>query len=105
MKADPVTIRNWEKGWTQIDVRFYPAIIEFLGYNPLPEARTLGEAVRRQRLALGLTQEGLANHASVDPATVSRLEADRPRTAKRPTMAVLQTLGMSRGATPSSKLV
>jgi hypothetical protein len=33
-----------------------PAIIQFLGYNPLPEAKTVAEPLVRHRTALGLSQ-------------------------------------------------
>jgi hypothetical protein len=33
-----------------------PAIIEFLGYNPPPAAKTLGERLVRHRTSLGLSQ-------------------------------------------------
>lgn len=65
MGLHPTTLKNWEKNRTQIEVRFYPALIGFLGYNPLPEARTRGEAVRRQRLTLGLSLARLAKMARV----------------------------------------
>ena len=98
MGLDPESLENWEKNRTRIAVRFYPVLIAFLGYNPLPEPRTRGEAVRRQRMTLGLSAERLAMIANVYPTTVRRLETDRPRMAKRPISAVLRFLGMSPGA-------
>lgn len=95
MGLDPESLENWEKNRTRIAVRFYPALIEFLGYNPLPEARTRGEEVRRRRMTLGLSAERLAAMARVYPTTVCRLETDRPRMAKRPVSAVLQVLGLT----------
>jgi len=95
MGLDPESLENWERNRTRIAVRFYPALIAFLGYNPLPEARTRGEAVRRQRMTLGLSAERLAMMARVYPTTVCRLETDRPRMAKHPIAAVLQVLGLS----------
>lgn len=35
------TLRNWETGRRKIEIRFYPAILRFLGYNPLPKATPL----------------------------------------------------------------
>lgn len=35
--VDKWTVLNWERGKTSPDVRYYPAIIEFLGYNPFPQ--------------------------------------------------------------------
>ena len=98
MGLDPESLKNWERNQTRIAVRFYPALIAFLGYNPLPEPRTRGEAVRRRRMTLGLSAERLALMAKVYPTTVCRLESDRPRMAKRPTSTVLRVLGMSEDA-------
>jgi transcriptional regulator with XRE-family HTH domain len=70
----PASLVNWEKGRTEIEVRFYPALIEFLGYNPLPGPRTRGEAVRQERMARGLSVGRLAAMVGVYPITVSRIE-------------------------------
>jgi DNA-binding XRE family transcriptional regulator len=51
-----------------------PAVIQFLGYNPLPEATTLGERLVRQRISLGLSQKEAAAEIGVDPATLARWE-------------------------------
>ncbi len=45
---------NWENNRSKPDVRYIPAIIEFLGYNPLPEATTLAPNSFRARTARGL---------------------------------------------------
>jgi hypothetical protein len=47
--VDLTTVRNWEQQKTEIEVRFYPAVIALLGFNPLPEARTPGGRMRRAR--------------------------------------------------------
>jgi hypothetical protein len=95
MGLDPDSLENWEKNRTRIAVRFYPSLIAFLGYNPLPEPRTRGEAVRRQRVTLGLSVGRLGTLERVYPTTVCRLESDRSKMAKRPISAVLRVLGMS----------
>jgi len=83
LDVDPDTVRNWEQARTEVEVRFYTALIQFLGYNPLPEGRTRGQAIHRARLSQGLSQEHLASLAGVDKGTVRRLEADTPRMGKR----------------------
>ena len=93
--VDPDTVRNWENARTEVEVRFYPALISFLGYNPLPEAGTRGQAIRRARLTQGLSQEHLARLAGVDEGTVRRLEADTPRMRRRPTKAVCGLFGLN----------
>jgi len=47
------TYARWESEMT-IGVHCRPRIIAFLGYSPLPEPRSLAEAVRRDRMSLGL---------------------------------------------------
>ena len=92
--VDPDTVRNWEQARTEVEVRFYPALIQFLGYNPLPEARTRGQAIRRARVSQGLSKERLATLAGLDEGTVRRLEADTPRMGRRPTKAVCGFFGL-----------
>src|ERR1043165_4128731 len=67
--ADEASLKNWEDGRTRIEVRYYPSIIRFLGYNPLPVPKTRGEAVRRERLTRGIARKKLAELAGVDAAT------------------------------------
>jgi DNA-binding XRE family transcriptional regulator len=38
-----MTITSWESNATIPEVRYMPAIIQFLGYNPLPLANSLAE--------------------------------------------------------------
>jgi hypothetical protein len=50
-----------------------PAIIDFLGYNPLPEADGWGGRLVRRRTTLGMTQkEGIrpANHTYLSSQSV-----------------------------------
>jgi transcriptional regulator with XRE-family HTH domain len=88
------SVTNWELGNTEPEERFIPALITFLGHNPLPEPRSQGEAVRRARLSRGWSLATLAAGAGVDPATVARLEADTKGMAWRSVEAVLRVLGL-----------
>ena len=91
--VDPATVQNWEEGRrSRIEVRYYPALIEYLGYNPLPEPTTRGQAIARARMSRGLSRTCLAALTGVDVATIRRLEADRPGTARLPAAAVCQFL-------------
>jgi hypothetical protein len=73
-------------------IRFYPAILAFLGYNPLPEGRTTGERVRRERISRDWFRRYLGQMPRVDEATVKRLEAGMTHMARRVTDAVLRAL-------------
>jgi DNA-binding XRE family transcriptional regulator len=68
------SIVSWEGNISSPEVRYMPAIIGFLGYNPLPEATTWGERLVRQRTMLGLTQKSAAREIGVDQGTLARWE-------------------------------
>jgi len=73
-----LTITNWEVNATIPEVRYIPAIIQFLGYDPLPAATTLPERrLATARMALGLSQRKMAAKLGVDPATLMGWEAGR----------------------------
>lgn len=69
------TIRNWERNRSRPTLRYRPAILEFLGYDPVPkEPETLGEKLLKYRRDRGMTQKELARRIGIDPGTISRLE-------------------------------
>ena len=51
-----------------------PAIVRFLGYNPLPAAKGWAERLVRHRTSLGMTQGEAAGRLGVDPSTLARWE-------------------------------
>jgi ribosome-binding protein aMBF1 (putative translation factor) len=69
-------------------------VIRFLGYNPSPAPRTMAQRVAYERIARGWSRKRLATVASVDEATVRRIEGDTPRLARRAVRAVLVALGI-----------
>ncbi len=66
----------WAKNRTNPDLRFWPAIIRFLGYDPRPEAQSVGQALKRHREGHGLTQNQLAAILNVDPSTLAKWERE-----------------------------
>ncbi len=72
--VDKTSVFNWEANSASPEIRYMPAIIGFLGYNPLPEADTLGERLVRHRTSLGLSQKEAARRLGVDPSTLARWE-------------------------------
>jgi transcriptional regulator with XRE-family HTH domain len=88
----PGGLKNWEYGRTTPADRFMPAVIRFLGYNPSRTPETTGERVAYDRIARGWSRKRLASIASVDEATIRRIEEDRPRLARPPLLAVLTAL-------------
>ncbi len=57
------TICNWENGWSEPELRYLPAIIEFLDYNPFPKPRNLSE---RDSSTTERPEDG-PKHALLDP--------------------------------------
>jgi DNA-binding XRE family transcriptional regulator len=64
------TFMTWEKDQKSPFPRYYPAIIKWLGYDPLPTPQTSGEKLRRERLCLGLTSYQMAARLGIDPSTL-----------------------------------
>jgi site-specific DNA recombinase len=72
--VDKTSVFNWEANTSIPEIRYMPAIIRFLGYNPLPAANTLAEQLVRRRTSLGLSQKQAAREVGVDPGTLARWE-------------------------------
>lgn len=75
--ADTTSVWNWENGTAAPELRFMPAILEFLGYDPRPMAKTVGEQLVRHRDGLGWSQKRLATALRVDATTLSRWELSK----------------------------
>ena len=61
------SIYNWENGVSTPDFRKLPAIIAFLGYNPVPKPPGAAERLVWQRRSMGLSQKeaGVAGRGPV----------------------------------------
>jgi transcriptional regulator with XRE-family HTH domain len=68
---------NWEQEKHEPEFRYWPAIIGFLGYDPVPEPETFGERIRWRRRREGLTRKELAEKLGLDPVTVWAWEAGK----------------------------
>ena len=75
----------WEQGAVFPEVRYFPAIFAFLGYDPFPPPVTLAERIATRRRRLGLTIERAAALIGVDEGTFARWEAGswKPRILRR----------------------
>ena len=71
----------WEANTVNPEIRYMPAVIRFLGYNPLPEANTMPEQLVRRRTTLrGSSQKRCgASEIGVDPGTLARWETREAR--------------------------
>jgi transcriptional regulator with XRE-family HTH domain len=72
--VDKMSICNWETSRTKPDVKYMPAIIQFLGYNPLPRAKGWADRLVQSRTAMGITQKQAALQIGVDPSTLAGWE-------------------------------
>ncbi len=64
------TVHNWETGQRNPEIRFIPALVEFLGYDPEPaDQGTLAGRLVAKRRALGLSQREAARSLAIDPGT------------------------------------
>ena len=54
------TILHWEKGQAEPRIKDIPTILQSLGYDPFPEAVTLGERMLAYRRKQGLDFEAVA---------------------------------------------
>lgn len=66
------TVINWEKNRCEPELKFYPAIMEFLGYCPIQHPKTLCEKLNLYRIHQGLSFRKLAQKMGVDPGALSR---------------------------------
>jgi transcriptional regulator with XRE-family HTH domain len=81
--VDETTITHWERNTTTPPIRYIPAIIQFLGYDPLPPANSFSERLATARQALGLSQRKMAEKLSVDPGTLQGWEAEKHQPTKK----------------------
>ena len=68
------SVYNWEHGVSTPYFRKLPAIISFLGYNPVPEPTREAERRVWARRSFGLSQREVAGGRGVDPSTLARYE-------------------------------
>jgi len=66
--VDVTSLHNLETNVSQPSLEYMPAIVRFLGYNPLPPAKFMGGRLVRQR-----TVES-AKRLDVDPSTLAKWE-------------------------------
>jgi len=74
LRVSAATLANWERGRVIPTTRHFPAIIEFLGYDPNPPGATFAGRLHTVRRRLGLSQRALAVRLGIDPSTVAEWE-------------------------------
>ena|GEM_PF-1087513 len=72
--VDKTSVFNWEANTVTPEIRYMPAIIQFLGYIPLPQGKGWAGLLLRHRTTLGLSQKEAARKLGVDAGTLARWE-------------------------------
>ena len=75
--VNAATILNWELNRTEVTTRYFPKVMQYLGYCPLPKAmgtRSLGALVRLHRVYRGLSLREAAQEIGADPGALSAWE-------------------------------
>ena len=82
--VDASTYLLWEQDRSQPTVRYYPAIFDFLGYEPFAASAALPDQIAAQRRRLGLTLKEASMAIGVDEGTFQRWETGqwKPRMSK-----------------------
>lgn len=68
------TYRRWERGLDRPSARFHAGVVSFLGHDPEPDPRELGERIRAAREAEGLTRSQLAERLDISSSTAKAWE-------------------------------
>jgi transcriptional regulator with XRE-family HTH domain len=92
--TDECSIMNWEKGRTVPKVYRLPAIIQFLGYNPLPEPRTFAERITTKRLEQGWSRKVASHHLGIDVSTLRDWEQGKVILFRKHRRLVAKVLGI-----------
>jgi len=74
LEVNVASIVNWENNLSKPKVSHMPAIIRFLGYNPLPPSNRWADRLVQARTTMGLTQKEAAGRIGVDQCTLARWE-------------------------------
>jgi site-specific DNA recombinase len=101
--VDKTSVFNWERNRSSPEIRYMPAIIGFLGFDPRPDGNGWGERLVRQRTALGLTQKESAQRLGVDPGTLARWERGETEPAAAHLVRVRRFLSDERQPTASRR--
>jgi DNA-binding transcriptional regulator YiaG len=74
IEVDTTSVHNWEGNLSKPEIRYMPAIIRFVGYSPLPEAKSWADRLVQGRTALGFSQKEAARRLDADQGTLARWE-------------------------------
>ena len=88
------TVINWESGERNPRIKQWPAVLAFLGYDPLPPAESIGEHLQQKRRHFGWTRRELADHLDIDECAVANWERGGTIMAKAHRRLVARFVGL-----------
>jgi transcriptional regulator with XRE-family HTH domain len=94
--TDEWSVINWEKGRTVPKVYRLPAIIRFLGYNPLPKPCTIAERLAAKRLERGWSRKVASRHLEIDVSTLRDWEHGKIILFRKHRRLVAEVLGIAK---------
>jgi len=97
LEVNPSTILNWEKGYTKPPVETMPALLQFLGYDPLSEPKTLPGRLLAKRRVMGWSIRAAARNLGVDPGTWRDWEQGRVILHRSHRVLIARLLGLPEG--------
>jgi transcriptional regulator with XRE-family HTH domain len=96
--TDEWSVINWEKGRTTPAVYRLPTIIRFLGYNPLPQPRSVPERLVVKRLEHGWSRKVASRHLGIDESTLRDWEHGKIILFRKHRTLVAEVLGITESA-------
>ena len=89
------TVINWESGLRRPVIKYIPALIRFLGYDPEPPVcTTLSEQLAAKRRSLGWSQKVASRKLGIDPCTWSSWENGGTIMGKAHRRTIAEFLGL-----------
>ena len=95
--TDEGSVISWEKGRRAPRVYRLPAILRFLGYNPLPEPCTISERLVAKRLERGWSRRVASSHLGIDVTTLRDWEQGTVILFREHRRLVAEVLGIPEG--------
>lgn len=95
------TVTNWESNASQPAIQYLPAIIQFIGYDPLPMGTSMIERLIAARRICGMSQREMAERLGIDPSTLQGWESGKHQPSRKMLQMITTASGMD-GMTPRS---
>jgi len=81
--CDDVSLVNWEQNHFQPTLKFIPKIIEFLGFDPFPEAEGLIGRLQKFQKKNGLRADEVSKQIGISACLIPAWERGRNKPSKK----------------------